>query len=76
MERNYLWEEASSTMNAQLSAAVWNLKKYMGKLKKAFLVLFLRPIYSSHVIFTNIICLSPSFPVVGLSDRERLNVAF
>ena len=76
MERNYLWEEASSTMNAQLSAAVWNLKKYMGKLKKAFLVLFLRTIYSSHVIFTNIICLSPSFPVVGISDRERLNVAF
>ena len=28
------------------------------------------------IIFTNIICLSPSFPVVGISDRERLNVAF
>ena len=37
MERNYLWEEVSSTMNAMLSATAWNLKKLMKKLKKEFL---------------------------------------
>ena len=52
MERNYLWEEASSTMNAQLSGAVWNLKKYMEKLRKAFLVLFWQVPYTVCIIFT------------------------
>ena len=41
MERNYLWEEVSSTMNAMLSAAAWNLKKLMKKLVEEFL----RPVF-------------------------------
>ena len=41
MERNYLWEEVSSTMNAMLSAAAWNLKKLMKKLVKELL----RPVF-------------------------------
>ena len=37
MERNYLWKEVSSTLNAMLSATAWNLQKLMKKLKKEFL---------------------------------------
>ena len=44
MERNYLWEEVFSTMNVHLSGAAWNLKKYMKKLKRAFLVLIFLPL--------------------------------
>ena len=76
MERNYLWEEVSSTMNAQLSGAVWNLKKYMGKLKKAFLVLFLQPACSFFITITTVFGIPPSFPWVEINDSKRIYPVF
>ena len=60
MERNHLWEEVSSTLNAHLSAAVWILKKYMGKFKRAFLVLFPHPVYSFIITITAAISIPQS----------------
>ncbi len=76
MERNYLWEEVSSTMNAYLSSAVWNLKKYMERLKKAFLAFFFQPIYAFFIIVTTIICNSSSYSMTGINDRKRVCLAF
>lgn len=39
---NYLWKEISSSINAMLSAAAWNLKKLMKKLAKELL----RPVFN------------------------------
>ena len=74
--RNYLWEEVSSTMNAQHSAAEWNLKKYKGKLKRAFLVLIHRPICYLCIITSNIIYIIQSYSTTGFNDEKRLCVAF
>ncbi len=76
MERNHLWEEVSSTMNAQLSGATWNLKKYMAKRKRAFLMLFFQPACSFFITITSVISVSPSCPRAEINERKRLYLAF
>lgn len=76
MERNYLWEEVSSTMNAQLSGAVWNLKKYMGKFKRSFLVLFFQPAYSFLITITTVIPFSQSCTRTECNSRKRICLTF
>lgn len=76
MERNHLWKEVSSTMNAQLSAAVWNLKKCMGKLKRAFLVLLFQPAYSFLISSCAVFCITPSYLRSEVNDGKKIRLAF
>jgi hypothetical protein len=63
-------------MNAQLSGATWNLKKYMAKRKRAFLMLFFQPACSFFITITSVISVSPSCPRAEINERKRLYLAF
>ena len=74
MERNYLWEEVSSTMNAHLSGAAWNLKKYMKKLKRAFLVLVFHPLCDAiFLAITPSPCVTVPCGVNSNSENRRMS---
>ena len=74
MERNYLWEEVSSTMNAHLSGAAWNLKKYMKKLKRAFLVLVFHPLCDAiFLAITPSTCVTVPCEVNSNSENGRMS---
>jgi IS5 family transposase len=50
MAQNYLWGEVGVQINAFMSACTWNMKKMMEKLKKKFLLFFLKLFFPQNLL--------------------------
>ncbi|WP_373834826.1 hypothetical protein [Bacteroides heparinolyticus] len=55
MERNYLWGEKGTQINAYMAATAWNLKKTMERLKENFLNFIFRWVLQRYKIFSPIV---------------------